>query len=323
MDDELVDYGDSPLSEDIIQNDSECEGNPRFRSSTKTFKRIHSDNSEDEISLREIRKRRTTTAEAGKDSILMDSTFVFAKMSQPISEIKVFQSDLDKIRSLENELDMNVPGYLGSDAQTIRLIHLYKYKRASRDGSKGATVMLKNMKKQTLLTSWKSMTNLLRKGPNEFDSHCAKKESQKGKFSRGGSNLKKDVHTATLEKQGFCLVLQEEESCHECTMNNIANKRTQQKVVIEYVLFGFEEVSLIKSYLRFLSEKRAKEAKLIESASPRTQRAYREYLPREQISEARYLGPLDNQANERDTQSHATLGYYYGHNDSLIGIIKQ
>ena len=84
-------------------------------------KRNHSDQSENED--HQPRRRRRTSNE---DPILEDTALVFAKMSQKLEDIRVYQSDVDTVRANESELNINIPGYRGDKPQIIRLITLYK-----------------------------------------------------------------------------------------------------------------------------------------------------------------------------------------------------
>jgi hypothetical protein len=121
-------------------------------------KRTHSDNSEEEEAVRSQRKKASTKR---VDVVLKDTFHVFAKFNQSLDQyVKVFQSDLDAFKDFKHELKENlhvdVPGYVGSDEQIIRLLHLYKYKRSCRQEYM-ANILIKNMKSHTFQCSWNAM----------------------------------------------------------------------------------------------------------------------------------------------------------------------
>lgn len=274
----------------------------------ESCKRLHSDNSEEELkSLRQSRRRKAIQ----EDPVLEETDFSFARHSERLDEVQVYQSDFDTFRKFESKFDLKIPGYEGKYEQIVRLLYLYKFKRFCRDGGKGATVMLKNMKENALINSWNSMTKLLKCANGyEYNSHVMKKETQRDTFSHGGNNLKRDVHYATLYKQNFCLVQIEEKKCHECTthLNTDAIARMKGGAMC-YSDFTSEELRIVRAYQKILDDQRAKRAKANANASPRSVRVRRGYLTREQDAEATSPVRVDNQATGHDTRKKVSSSY--------------
>lgn len=266
---------------------------------------------EEPESIRETR-RKVAKKEVSEDKILQDSYPVFALFNRRLDdEVCVYQSDFDTFKQNVKELDVDsIPGYQGTNEQIIRLLHLYKFKRLARDGTKATKQKLRNMKPSTFATSWNAMTKLLKKGAYEFDNFCAKKESQRDRLSNHGLGLKREVHEATSSRWGFCLILREEGRCVECSTHGTVFSHfthCDKNFSQDYSDFSFEEQKAVSLYEKMLDTNRKESyAKANANASPRKKLVLRGYLPQGQSEEPRYLAPVGNQASERDTRSHAT-----------------
>ena len=273
-------------------------------------KRTHSDKSDSEPeSNRVTRKTKVQKCSVSNDAIVADTLTAFAFITRRLDdEVFVYQSDIETFKKLQNMLDMGgIHGYHGSEEQIIRLLHLYKYKRLCRDGTRAKTHKLCDMKATTLQTSWNSMTELLRRGSYEYEKFCTKKEYQRERMANHGLGLKKIVHNATVQRAG-CLVFKEEGKCNECIEQGVENTQNDMlSYQIDYKELNGDEYIAVIQFERMIDKgRKAKYARATTSASPRKTLSLRGYLPEGQHEEAKSLGQAGSHANERDTQSHGT-----------------
>jgi hypothetical protein len=277
-------------------------------------KRTLSDQSDAEPESKRESRRTKVQKCTSEDVILQDTMPVFAFLQRAFhDEVTVFQSDLETIKRLLKEQKVNIegiPGYLATDAQIIRLIHLYKFKRVSRDGEKVKAYKLREMKESTLALSWKAMIDRLREGSYEYEKFCSRKENLRDLLGNHAQGLKKRVHDACQYKLDVCFVWKSEGKCTECTKAGVSYTQDDLKSFkMDYREFDLDEQKTITQYEKVMSRqktKASKEAKEAANASPHTQRVLRGYLPAEQNAEAKSPAWKSSQASERDTESHAT-----------------